>query len=119
MTDARRNIPLSAEQEKWYEAACARLNPERLKQLLIRLINIHSPTGAERAASEFISGYMREHVGERSRYQPISEETGNAIGEIRGAGGDICHALGRKWQSLSIDPALCPHPLSLMLTAVE
>ena len=30
---------------------------------------------------------MREHLGEHSRYQPVSEDTGNAIGEIRGSGG--------------------------------
>jgi len=87
MAENTRTLPLSAEQEKWYGQACERLNPERLRNLLLELINIHSPTGAERRASEFAAAYMREHVGEHSRYQPIGEETGNAIGEIRGSGG--------------------------------
>src|SRR5579863_7142412 len=87
MAEKTRIVPFSAEQEKWYGQACERLNPERLRNLLLELINIHSPTGAERRASEFAAGYMREHVGEHSRYQPIGEETGNAIGEIRGSGG--------------------------------
>jgi acetylornithine deacetylase/succinyl-diaminopimelate desuccinylase-like protein len=87
MAEKTRLVPLSAEQEKWYAAACERLNPERLQKLLLNLIDIHSPTGAERQASEFIAGYMREHLGEHSRYQPISDDTGNAIGEIRGSGG--------------------------------
>jgi hypothetical protein len=50
---------------------------------------------------------------------PSAHAIYSCLSEIRSSGGDICHALGRKWQSLSIDPALCPHPLSLMLTAVE
>jgi hypothetical protein len=87
MAEKTRIVPLSAEQEKWYAAACERLNPERLQKLLLNLIDIHSPTGAERQASEFIAGYMREHLGEHSRYQAISEDTGNAIGELRGSGG--------------------------------
>src|SRR5690348_16187053 len=87
MAEKTRMVPLSAEQEKWYGRACERLNPERLQKLLLDLIDIHSPTGAERPASEFIAGYMRENLGEHSRYQPISEDTGNAIGEIRGSGG--------------------------------
>src|SRR5580704_2030691 len=87
MADKTRNVPLSAEQEQWYATACERLNPERLKKVLLNLIDIHSPTGAERQASEFIATYMREHLGEHSRYQAISEDTGNAIGELRGSGG--------------------------------
>ncbi|MGZ6196005.1 MAG: hypothetical protein ACXWML_12350 [Candidatus Binataceae bacterium] len=87
MADKTSIVPLSAEQEKWYGQACDRLNPERLKKLLLHLIDIHSPTGAERQASEFVAAYMREHLGEHSLYQPIGEDTGNAIGEIRGSGG--------------------------------
>ena len=87
MADKTRNVALSAEQEKWYAQACERLNPARLQKLLLGLIDIHSPTGAERQASEFIAGYMREHLGEHCRYQPIDEDTGNAVGEVRGSGG--------------------------------
>jgi len=63
MAEKTRTVPLAAQQEKWYAEACDRLNPERLKKLLVDLIDIHSPTGAERRASEFIVGYMREHLG--------------------------------------------------------
>src|SRR5690242_9335491 len=80
-------IPLSDEQGRWYSAACTRLNPERLKRLLLQLIDIPSPTGGERLASEFIAEYVRQHVGGRAHYQPINENTGNAVGEIRGRGG--------------------------------
>ena len=79
-------LALSPEQERWYTDACARLDSERLKRLLIGLVDIPSPTGAERQANEFMANYLRERLG-RGLYQPINEDTGNAIGEIRGAGG--------------------------------
>jgi acetylornithine deacetylase/succinyl-diaminopimelate desuccinylase-like protein len=81
-----RQLPLSVEQEQWYADACARLDAERLKRLLLELIDIPSPTGAERAASEFVAARMRERLGPRAFYQPISEDTGNAVGELRGRG---------------------------------
>jgi acetylornithine deacetylase/succinyl-diaminopimelate desuccinylase-like protein len=77
---------LSEEQEHWYSEACARLDPERLKRLLLQLIDISSPTGGERQISEFIAAYMRQQLGERAFYQPINEHTGNAVGEIPGRG---------------------------------
>jgi acetylornithine deacetylase/succinyl-diaminopimelate desuccinylase-like protein len=80
-------IPLSDNQERWYSEACARLNPERLKRLLLQLIDIPSPTGREREASEFISEHMKQKLGGRAFYQPIDEETGNAVGEIPGRRG--------------------------------
>src|SRR6185312_9472165 len=79
-------VPLTVEQERWYGEACARLNSERLKRLLLELVNIPSPTGAERAASQFIAAYLRDHLGGHAFYQPVNEDTGNAIGEIRGSG---------------------------------
>lgn len=87
MASKTAQLPFSAEQEKWYQDACARLDPSRLKRLLMDLINIHSPTGLERPASEFMANYMREHLGGRGFYQPIDEHTGNCYGEIRGSGG--------------------------------
>jgi acetylornithine deacetylase/succinyl-diaminopimelate desuccinylase-like protein len=87
MAEATRKVTFSADQRKWYERACACLNADRLKQNLVDLVSIHSPTGAERKASEFMADYMRKHLGGRGFYQPINELTGNAVGEIRGSGG--------------------------------
>jgi acetylornithine deacetylase/succinyl-diaminopimelate desuccinylase-like protein len=84
MPTETRQLPLTAEREQWYASACARLDPERLKRLLLELIDIPSPTGAERTASEFVAARMRERLDARAFYQPISEDTGNAVGEIRG-----------------------------------
>src|SRR5215472_5920294 len=80
-------LPLSDNQERWYSQACARLDAERLKGLLLQLIDIPSPTGGERRASEFIADYLKQQLGGRSYYQPINEDTGNAVAEIRGRGG--------------------------------
>ena len=79
-------LALSPEQERWYGDACARLDSERLKRLLIGLVDIPSATGAERRANEFMTNYLRERIG-RAFYQPINEDTGNAVAEIRGSGG--------------------------------
>ena len=38
--------PLSEQQRKWYDRACAKLDAKRLQELLFRLTDIHSPTGA-------------------------------------------------------------------------
>lgn len=88
MASVTRQLTMGAERERWYEQACARLDAGRLKRLLLSLIDIPSPTGAERAASEFVAAWMRDHVGSaRTAYQPIDEATGNAIAEMRGSGG--------------------------------
>jgi acetylornithine deacetylase/succinyl-diaminopimelate desuccinylase-like protein len=80
-------VPFSGQQERWYIDACARLDAARLKRLLLQLIDIPSPTGGERGASEFIAGYLGERLGGCACYQPVNEQTGNAIAEIRGSGG--------------------------------
>lgn len=89
MTDATttRLLPLDDTRREMYEAVCARLDADRFRDLLVDLIDIHSPTGRERAASEFMATHLRERVGIDARYQPISDHTGNAIGELRGTGG--------------------------------
>ncbi|MHA7663858.1 M20 family metallopeptidase [Mycolicibacterium sp. HS_4_1] len=78
VTDTRRAM---------YQAVCDRLNPDRFRDLLVNLINIHSPTGLERPASEFMAGYLRDTVGIAAGYQPMNEHSGNAFGERLGNGG--------------------------------
>lgn len=80
-------LPLGPELEPWYQLACSKLDGERLKKLLFDLVNVHSPTGAEGPASEFMADYMRNEVGIQAKYQPINDLTGNALGEMRGLGG--------------------------------
>ncbi len=80
------SVPFSAEQMMWYEQACARIDPKRLQNLLFELTNIHSPTGAAGAASQFMARHL-ESVGLSARYQPMSATSGNVLAERRGSGG--------------------------------
>lgn len=79
-------LPLDPARQETLDKVLACLNPGRLRDLLASLVDIHSPTGAERAASEFIAGYLAGPAGIDARYHPVSEATGNAFGEIAGNG---------------------------------
>lgn len=57
-----------------------------MRDLLVRLVDIHSPTGAERAASEFMARVLADEVGIDAAYQPISDATGNVFGTYPGTG---------------------------------
>ena len=76
----------SAEQQAWYDKACSKIDPQRLQQLLFSIVDIHSPTGAARAASEFMARHLAE-VGLKARYQPMTDTSGNVLAELRGSGG--------------------------------
>jgi acetylornithine deacetylase/succinyl-diaminopimelate desuccinylase-like protein len=80
-----KQLPFSREQQKWFDAACAKIDAGRLKQLDMDLTNIHSPTGAEREASEFMVDYMKK-IGLKAFYQSVNPLTGNAVGRIKGNG---------------------------------
>src|SRR5258708_9827730 len=77
---------LSPEQRTWFESAAALIDVDRLYRLNRELTAIHSPTGRERAASEYMVRYLAE-IGVEASYQPMGEASGNAIGRIRGSGG--------------------------------
>ena len=68
----------STQQQAWYEQACARIDPKRLQKLLFEIVDIHSPTGAARAASEFMAGHLAR-VGMDARYHPMTDTSGNVI----------------------------------------
>lgn len=78
-------LAFSRDQTRWFEQAKARINPQRLKQLLFDLTNIHSPTGATRQVSEFMQQRLRD-IGLKSKYYPMSDISGNVMGEFRGSG---------------------------------
>lgn len=82
---SNQEFAFNAQQQKWYDAACAEINEGRLKQLIFDLTARHSPTGAEREASEFMVDYMNK-AGIAAHYQPITEISGNCVGRIRGSG---------------------------------
>ncbi len=73
---------LTREQRGWFEAASALIDVDRLASLNRALTAIHSPTGRERAASEYMTRYLAE-IGLDAWYQPMSDLSGNAIGRLR------------------------------------
>lgn len=79
-------LPLDAERQAMYDAVLARLDRDRMQRLLVDLVDIHSPTGAERAVSEFTARHLAEQVGIDAHYMPISEATGNVYGVVPGSG---------------------------------
>ena len=77
---------LSSEQRTWFEAASKLIDNESLYRLNREITSIHSPTGRERTASEYMVRYLAS-IGADATYQPMGELSGNAIGRIRGSGG--------------------------------
>lgn len=78
-------VEFNSAQRAWYDSARAQIKPKRLHQMIEDLTAIHSPTGAEREASEFMVEYMRS-VGIEAYYQAVTETSGNCIGRIKGSG---------------------------------
>src|SRR6266516_2990490 len=79
-------VPLSHEQRGWLERAVSLLEEERMQTFNCSLTSIHSPTGAERAASEWMVQQM-QGLGIDAFYQPLDERSGNAVGQLKGTGG--------------------------------
>ena len=80
-----KSVPFSGRQRDWYESACANINAQRITDLVCALTDIHSPTGAERDASEYLAGYLPT-LGIDARYQAITNTSGNCVGRIKGNG---------------------------------
>lgn len=77
---------LTADQRAWFDSATALIDVERMRRLNRDITAIHSPTGRERAASAFMAGWLAD-AGIESWLQPMGEQSANAVGRIRGAGG--------------------------------
>jgi len=77
--------PLDPEQRSWLERAWAEVSAEKLARLDAELVDIPSPTGEERAVSEFLADHLSQ-AGLEGIYQPIDERQGNAVGRLRGSG---------------------------------
>jgi acetylornithine deacetylase/succinyl-diaminopimelate desuccinylase-like protein len=77
---------LAQQQRAWFEKATALIDVEALRRVNRAVTAIHSPTGRERAATEHMVRHLAE-IGLESRYQPMGETSGNAIGRMAGSGG--------------------------------
>jgi acetylornithine deacetylase/succinyl-diaminopimelate desuccinylase-like protein len=79
-------VPLTAEQRHWLERAVSLMDVERMRTFDCTLTDIHSPTGEERQVNEWLVHQMR-NIGLEAVYQPLDEQSGNAVGRLRGTGG--------------------------------
>lgn len=79
------STPFNNSQRQYYEQACKKIDAGRLKQLVFDLTDIHSPTGNERQASEYLVAYMGR-AGFKAHYQAVSEHSGNCVGRLPGSG---------------------------------
>ena len=75
----------NTDRRRWFDGACARISIPRMQQLVFSLTDIHSPTGNERRACEFLVRHLAG-AGIETRYQPVTERSGNCIGRIPGTG---------------------------------
>jgi acetylornithine deacetylase/succinyl-diaminopimelate desuccinylase-like protein len=75
----------SGQRAEWYQKACSRIDAQRLQRLLFELVDIHSPTGAASPASTFMAQRLAA-AGLESRYQPMTQKSGNVLAEYRGSG---------------------------------
>ena len=77
---------LTPNQKQWFKSAVALIDVERMRRLNAEITAIQSPTGRERAASEYMAQWLGS-VGIDSWIQPMGELSANAVGRIRGSGG--------------------------------
>ena len=82
---AVKKVPLPADAQAALETALSLIDEEKMRQFNLNLTAIHSPTGYEREASEWLADYMEE-IGLSSMYQAVDEDSGNAIGRLPGTG---------------------------------
>jgi succinyl-diaminopimelate desuccinylase len=77
-------MTLNAEQRRWYELACARIDEAELAAILSELIDVHSASGDEGELARAI--VTRLSVGGvESTEQRLDDHQSNAIGWIRGS----------------------------------
>lgn len=67
------------------EKAAAHVTPEVVRQTLMDMIDIRSPTGSEAAMAEYIVDRLRR-AGLDASLQPVEEGRPNAVAHLRGRG---------------------------------
>jgi len=78
--------PLSAAQRQWLECAVSYIDADCMRLCNCTITSIHnSPTGEDRTVSEWMVQHMCE-MGLEAFYQPIDEQSGNAVGRLYGSG---------------------------------
>ncbi len=79
-------LPLDQGRRDLLDRVLACLNPDRMRDLLVELIGIHSPTGGERQILEFMHSHLDRDLGIDATYKPITDATGTVHAELGGSG---------------------------------
>jgi hypothetical protein len=69
------NASLSQEQQRYYEAAKALLDKDKLQSLLFRLTDIHSPTGSTQAACSMLVSHIRDTLSLDAKVMSMAGES--------------------------------------------
>jgi acetylornithine deacetylase/succinyl-diaminopimelate desuccinylase-like protein len=69
-----------------FERAARHITPDGVRDTLMDMVNINSPTGGERGMAEYIVGRLSK-AGVHAYLQELSEGRPNAIGVLHGEGG--------------------------------
>ena len=78
--------PFDTEKQALLERAWAQIDEDRIRQLLVAMVDIRSPTGAEAQLAEYAASYMGQ-VGLDAFCQRINDLQANAVGRLKGFGG--------------------------------
>ena len=119
---AVKKAPFSADQQQWLEHAVSIIDEDRMRQFNRTITSVPSPTGEERAINEWMVAHMRD-LGLAAVYQPLDNQSGNAIGHLRGSGGGPSLLLYAPidthlradpeedvpWVGPALRPDMCPH----------
>ena len=77
----------SHEQQQHFDAAKELLDKEKLKSLLFRLTDIHSPTGSTQAACSMLVDHVRDTLSVDARLLSMAGESAAGYARLKGAGG--------------------------------
>jgi acetylornithine deacetylase len=71
-----------------YARTARHITPESMRDTLMDMVNINSPTGGERGMAEYVVGRL-SRAGLDTQLQEVAEGRPNAIGVLRGDGGGL------------------------------
>ena len=84
MTD---KASLSQDQQQYFEAAKTLLDKDKLKSLLFRLTDIHSPTGSTQAACTMLVEHIRDTLSVDAKVMSMAGESAAGYARLKGEGG--------------------------------
>ena len=84
----------SHEQQQHFDAAKGLLDKEKLKSLLFRLTDIHSPTGSTQAACSMLVDHVRDTLSVDAKVLSMAGESAAGYARLKGqAAAQICFCM--------------------------